>query len=139
MSTQTSPTESQVKNNPMISKKSIWAGRILSGFAVLFFLMDGVMKLFKPAVVVEATRQLGYPESDIIGIGILLLACTLLYVFPRTSILGAILLTGYLGGAAASQVRISAGWFNVMFAVVFGVIVWAGLWLRDGRVRAMLS
>ena len=124
----------------MISKKSIWAGRILSGFAVLFFLMDSIMKFFKPAVVVDATvRKLGYPESDIIGIGFLLLVCTLLYVIPRTSILGAILLTGYLGGATASQVRISAGSFNVMFAVTFGVIVWAGLWLRDGRVRAMLS
>jgi hypothetical protein len=69
---------------------------------------------------------------------VLLLVCTLLYLFPRTSILGAILLTGYMGGAVASQVRIGAGWFNVAFAVLFGVLVWAGLWLRDVRVRNLL-
>jgi hypothetical protein len=132
------PTASPVESDRMISKKLLWTGRIVSGLAALFFLMDGVMKLFKPAVVVEATRQLGYPESDIIGIGVLLLICTLLYLFPRTSILGAILLTGYMGGAVASQVRIGAGWFNVAFAVLFGVLVWAGLWLRDVRVRNLL-
>jgi hypothetical protein len=128
-----------VTNEQAISKKSIWAGRIVSGFAVLFFLMDGVMKLFKPSFVVEASvNRLGYPESDIVGIGVLLLVCTMLYVFPRTSILGAILLTAYLGGATASQVRAGTGWFNVMFAVTFGVLVWIGLWLRDGRVRTLL-
>ena len=132
------PTASPVESDPVISKKLLWTGRIVSGLAALFFLMDSVMKLFKPAVVVEATRQLGYPESDIIGIGVLLLVCTLLYLFPRTSILGAILLTGYMGGAVASQVRIGAGWFNVAFAVLFGVLVWAGLWLRDVRVRNLL-
>jgi hypothetical protein len=88
--------------------------------------------------VVEATKQLGYPESDIVGIGVLLLFCTLLYILPRTSILGAILLTGYLGGAVASQVRIGAPIFNVVFAVVFGTLVWVGLWLRDLRVRVLL-
>jgi hypothetical protein len=122
-----------------ISKKAVWTGRILSGLAVLFFLIDGGMKLFKPPVVVEATRQLGYPESEIVGIGIVLLTCTLLYVIPRTSILGAILLTAYMGGAAASQLRIGAGWFNVMFAVTFGVGVWGSLWLRDIRVRTLLN
>jgi hypothetical protein len=101
--------------------------------------MDGVMKLFKPSFVVEASvNRLGYPESDIVGIGVLLLGCTALYVIPRTSILGAILLTAYLGGATASQVRAGTGWFNVMFAVTFGVLVWIGLWLRDGRVRTLL-
>jgi hypothetical protein len=88
----------------LVSNTQLWAGRIVSGFAVLFFLMDGVMKLMKPDVVVKATvQELGYPESEIVGIGVLLLACTLLYVIPRTSILGAILLTGYLGGAIASR------------------------------------
>src|SRR5216683_116443 len=119
-------------------KTPLWTGRIVSGLAVLFLLFDGVMKLVQPTVVVESTRQLGYPESDIAGIGIVLLVCTLLYIFPRTSILGAILLTGYLGGAVASQVRVGAGWFNVMFALMFGVLVWAGLWLRDMRVRNLL-
>src|ERR1700737_855988 len=81
-----------------ISKGPLWAGRILSGLAVLFLVMDGGMKLFKPPYVVEATLHLGYPESTIVGIGITLLACTMLCVIPRTSILGAILLTVYLGG-----------------------------------------
>ena len=118
-----------------ISKASIWSGRIVGGLVVAFLIVDGVMKLFKPAMVVDATKQLGYPESDIVAIGATLLICTLLYVIPRTSIVGAILLTGYLGGAAASQVRIGASWFNVIFAITFGVLVWVSLWLRDARVR----
>ncbi len=130
----------QTNGSPVtaISKTPLWTGRIVSGLAVSFLLFDGVMKLVQPTVVVESTRQLGYPESDIAGIGIVLLVCTLLYIFPRTSILGAILLTGYLGGAVASQVRVGAGWFNVMFAVMIGVLVWGGLWLRDIRVRTLL-
>jgi hypothetical protein len=122
-----------------ISKVQVWAGRILSGVAALFFVMDGVMKLLKPAFVVKATVELGYPESEIVGIGVVLLVCTLLYVFPRTSILGAILLTGYLGGAIASKVRIEAKWSDVVFALVFGCLVWTGLWLRDTRVRNFLA
>jgi DoxX-like family len=131
--------ESIAKGGVTISKKAVWTGRILSGLVVLFLLMDGGMKLFKPPFVVDATRQLGYPESEIVGIGMVLLTCTLLYVVPRTSILGAILLTAYMGGAVASQVRIGAGWFNVMFAVTLGILVWAGLWLRDPRLRNVLS
>jgi hypothetical protein len=133
-------TQTSVKpiGNQTISGAQIWTGRILSTLAVLFFVVDGGMKLANPAVVVKATTQLGYPESDIVGIGVLLLACTLLYVVPRTSILGAILLTGYLGGAIASQVRVQASWFNVVFALVFACMVWGGLWLRDIRVRGFL-
>ena len=86
-------------NHASTSNKQLWAARILSGLPVLFLLMDGGMKLVKPAVVVEATLQLGYPESAIVGIGLALLASTLLYVIPRTAILGAVFLTGYLGGA----------------------------------------
>ena len=125
-------------NQSAISKMSLWAGRILSGLAALFLLLDGVMKLLKPAVVVESTVQLGYPESAIVGIGLVLLACTVLYVIPRTSILGAILLTGYLGGAVATQVRVDAGWFTILFPVLFGCIVWGGLWLRDNKLRGLL-
>ncbi|HXJ44938.1 MAG TPA: DoxX family protein, partial [Bryobacteraceae bacterium] len=88
-----------------LSTSKLWTGRILSAIAVLFCLMDGGMKLFKPPFVVAATVQLGYPESSIVGIGVILLACTALYAIPRTAILGAILLTGYLGGAVASNVR----------------------------------
>jgi hypothetical protein len=128
-----------MRSDRTISKKLLWTGRVLSGLAVLFLLVDGAMKLAKPAVVVEATQQLGYPESYIVGIGLLLLTCTVLYIFPRTSILGAILLTGYLGGAVASQVRAGNGWFNVVFPVIFGVLIWSGLWLRDIRVRGLLT
>ena len=122
----------------VISNVQLWAGRITSGFAGLFLSVDGGMKLFKPAVVLKATRELGYPESEIVGIGVLVLVCTVLYLFPRTSILGAILLTGHLGGAIASQVRVEAPWFNVIFAFVLGCLVWGGLWLRDARVRTFL-
>jgi len=137
----TTPTPVDIRgahNGRVTSSIQLWAGRIMSGLAALFLLWDGVMKLLKPAVVVKATRDLGYPESDIVGIGLVLLACTLLYLFPRTSILGAILLTGYLGGAIASQVRAEASWFNVVFAFVFACLVWGGLWLRDVRVRDFL-
>jgi hypothetical protein len=122
-----------------ISKKRLWAGRILSGWAALFFLLDGGMKLFKPRFVVEATLQLGYPESAIVGIGLVLLGCTILYLIPRTAILGAVLLTGYLGGAVATYVRVSGPWFNTVFPVVFGCFVWGGLYLRDKRLRSVMA
>lgn len=138
MTTQTIINESLTDSRKVISKTQLWAGRMMSGLAALFLLWDGVLKLLKPAVVLKATRDLGYPESDIVGIGVLLLGCTLLYLFPRSSILGAILLTGYLGGAIASQVRAEASWFNVVFALVFACLVWGGLWLRDVRVRGFL-
>lgn len=121
-----------------VSTKTVWTGRILSGIAVLFFLMDGGMKLFKPPFVVEATVHLGYPEYTIVGIGIALLVCTLLYVIPETSVLGAILLTGYLGGAVASNVRVAAPTFNVVFPFIFAALVWGGLWLRDRRLQQVL-
>ena len=115
-----------------------WAGKALSGFPALFLLADGVAKLFKPQVVVESTMQLGYPESSIVALGAVLVASTLLYLFRPTSVVGAILLTGYLGGAVATHVRVSNGWFNTLFPVVFGTMLWCGLWLRDARLRALL-
>ena len=128
---------SSVEDRRPVSHRQLWSGRIISGLAALFLLIDGIMKLLRPAAVVKATRELGYPESDIVGIGVVLLVCTALYLFPRTSILGAILLTGYLGGAMASQVRAEASWFNVVFAFILACLVWAGLWLRDIRVRKL--
>lgn len=125
-------------SNPNISSTQLWASRILGGVASLFLLVDGGMKLFKPPVVVEATVQLGYPESVIIGLGVVLLICTVLYLIPRTAALGAVLVTGYLGGAIASQVRVGAPVFNIAFAVTVAAMIWGGLWLRDVRVRAML-
>lgn len=110
----------------VVAKKRLWAGRITSALPALFLLVDGAMKLVKPAPVVEATVRLGYPESVIFGLGIVLLACTVLYLVPLTSILGAILLTGYLGGAVATHVRVGENLFSVFFPVLLGVLVWGG-------------
>ena len=110
----------------------------MSTFAILFMLLDAVMKLVKPLPVVQATVQLGFPESVIFGLGIALLVCTVLYAIPGTSVLGAILLTGYLGGAVASKVRVEAGLFDLTFPVIFAALVWGGLFLRDPRLRALI-
>ena len=122
-----------------VSRKRIWAGRILSFLPALFLIFDAVMKLFKPAFVVEATVKLGYPERVIVGLGVVLLACTLIYLIPRTAVLGAILLTGYLGGAVATHVRAEQGWFEILFPVVLGILLWSGLVLRDDRVRTLIN
>lgn len=119
-------------------KGSLWAGRILSALPVLFLLLDGMMKLFKPAFVVQATVQLGYTESVIIPLGIVLLLCTALYVIPATSILGAILLTGYLGGAVATHVRANEGLFPIIFPTIIGALLWLGLYFRNERLRALV-
>src|SRR5262245_56307758 len=120
-----------------VSGKRLWAGRILTALPTLFLLVDGIMKLFKPRVVVDTTLQLGYPESVIVGIGLVLLVCTLLYLLPRTAVLGAVLLTGYLGGAVATHVRVGAPLFNIAFPVIVGALLWGGLWLRNQRLRTI--
>ena len=137
--TQTTQIDSKSESGPAsgTSKAMLWTGRILSTLVVLFLLLDGVMKLIKPAPVMQATARLGFPESAITGIGIVLLACTILYVIPRTAILGAVLLTGYLGGAVATQVRAGSPTFETLFPVIIGVLVWGGLFLRDGRLRSL--
>jgi hypothetical protein len=122
-----------------VSKKAVWVGRIISALPILFLIMDGVMKLFKPAVVLDATVKLGWPESVIVTLGVILLTSVILYLVPPTSFLGAILLTGYLGGAVATQVRIGAPLFsNVLFPTYLGVLLWLGLYLRNGRLRALV-
>lgn len=118
--------------------KGVWAGRIVSWLPGLFLLLDGVAKLFKPAPVIEGTVKLGYSESVIIPLGIVLIVCTVLYLIPRTAVLGAILLTGYLGGAVATHVRAADGIFPVVFAVSFGALLWLGLYLRDARLRELV-
>ena len=115
----------------LVSKGSLWAGRIVSGLPALFLLVDAVMKFIKPAPVVDGTVKLGYSESVILPLGIVLLVCTVLYLIPKTAVLGAILLTGYLGGAVATHVRAQEGLFSIIFPVVFGALLWLGLWLRD--------
>lgn len=124
--------------NAPISKSQLWIGYVLSGLPTLFLLFDGVAKLFKPAPVVEGTLKYGYSESVIIPLGIVLTLCTILYAIPRTAVLGAILLTGYLGGAVNTHVRAGEGWFPILFPVIFGIFIWGGLYLRDERLRALL-
>lgn len=121
-----------------VSLRRIWASRILTTLSVLFLLMDGGMKLFKPPFVVEATARLGYPDSTIVGIGVTLLVCTILYLIPRTAVLGAILLTAYLGGAVASNLRAGTPLFNMVFPMLFGVMAWTSLVLRDKRLESVL-
>jgi hypothetical protein len=119
-------------------KTSIWAGRIISALAILFLAFDTVIKLLNLAPAVEATTQLGYPASLVITIGLLELACLVVYTVPRTSVLGAILLTGYLGGAIATQVRASSPLFSVVFPMIIGALIWGGLFVRDERLRALI-
>jgi len=119
-------------------KTTLWAGRIISLLAVLFLAFDTIIKVLNMAPAVEATTQLGYPASLVIGIGVLELICLAVYVIPRTSVLGAILLTGYLGGAIATQVRAGSPLFSVVFPIIVGAMVWGGLYLRESRLRALV-
>ena len=120
------------------SKTTLWIGRVLSALAVLFLALDGVMKVLGMAPAVEATTQLGYPADRVAGLGVLLLVCLVVYVVPRTAVLGAILLTGYLGGAIATHVRAGEPLFSVVFPLIMGALIWGGLFLREPRLRALL-
>ncbi len=117
------------------SRVVLWVGRIVSALPALLLLFSAAMKFAKPQAVIDGFVQLGYPDRLAFSIGILELACTVLYVIPRTAVLGAILLTGYLGGATATHVRIGDPWFG---PVLVGIVVWLGLFLRDRRLRALI-
>jgi hypothetical protein len=119
--------------------KEIWAGRVLSGLAILFLTFDATMKVLKLAPAVEGTTQLGYPASVIVPLGVIQVVCLIVYLIPRTSVLGAVLWTGYLGGAIATHVRLSNPLVShTLFPIYVAAFLWAGLWLRDPRVRAVL-
>ena len=121
------------------SKAAVWGGRVMSGLPAMFLLVDGAMKLAKPEPVVKGTVELGYPESVIVLLGVVLLASTVLYIVPRTAVLGAILLTAYLGGAVATHLRVGNPMLtHTLFPVFFGALLWGGLCLRDARLRALL-
>ncbi|HXU62497.1 MAG TPA: DoxX family protein [Polyangia bacterium] len=121
------------------SRARIWTGRVLSGLAALFLAWDGVMKLVQPPVVVEANRALGFSLHALFVVGALVLAFVALYVLPRTAVLGAVLLTAFLGGAVATNVRMGMPLFtHVLFPVYVAALMWGGLYLRDGRVRRVL-
>jgi DoxX-like family len=118
------------------SSKSIWIGRTFSTLTILFMLMDAIMKFVKPPTVVKATVELGFPEPTLTWMAIALLVSTIMYTIPRTAVLGAILLTGYLGGAVAANLRVGHPLFaETLFPVYFAAIVWAGLGLRSPRLR----
>lgn len=122
-----------------VSPGRLWAGRIAGGLAILFLLFDTIIKVLRLPAAVEGTVRLGYPESAVLGIGIIELVCLVAYVIPRTSILGAILLTGYLGGAVATHVRIGSPLLShTLFPIYVGLLVWGALVLRDDRLRTLL-
>jgi DoxX-like family len=134
------PVQGQLQD-PKVSRAALWLGRVLSGLAILFLLFDGAIKLVPLGVVTEAMDRIGYGSSETLArsLGAITVVCTLLYAVPPTSFVGAILLTGYLGGAIASHVRIGSPLFtHVLFGFYLGLMVWGGLWLRDARLRQLL-
>ena len=122
--------------NNTTSKPMLWTGRVLATLIVLFMLFDGAMKLAMIQPVIDATTKLGYPTSTIRPIGVAAIVAALLYAFPQTAVLGAVLLTGFIGGAMATHVRV--GECNYIFAGGVGVIAWLGLYLRDARIRSLM-
>jgi hypothetical protein len=125
----------------MNSRTALWTGRVLSGIAVLFLLFDGAIKLVPIQPVTDSLRELGYPASASFArfLGVVTLLCTALYAWPRTALLGAVLLTGIMGGAIASHLRLGDPLFShTLFGVYLGLLFWVGLWLRDERVRRIM-
>ncbi len=124
-----------------IAKPALWLGRVLSGLVIVFLLFDGAIKLVPWPVVTESMDRIGYGSSENLArsLGFITIACTVLYTIPPTSILGAILLTGYLGGAMASHLRIGSPLFShMLFGFYLGLMLWGGLWLRDRRLRTLI-
>ncbi len=122
-----------------VSRGALWTGRIMSGLVIAFLLFDGAMKLIPLQVVIDTSQQMAIPLDIIRTLGVLSLAGTLLYAYPRTSVLGAILLTGYLGGAIYAHYRLADPLFtHTLFGVYLGLLIWGGLYLRDPRVRALI-
>jgi hypothetical protein len=120
------------------SKGMLWTGRIISGLVVLFMLFDCITKIIKLPQVIDASVKMGFTVSMVVGIGWTLLACVILYVIPQTSVLGAILIGCYLGGAVAVDVFLHTPAFNWCFAIAFGVLTWLGLYFREPRLRALV-
>lgn len=120
------------------SKAMAWIGNVLSGLAILFLLFDTVIKVVQAAPAVESTVQLGYPAEYVVLLGLTELVCLALYAFPRSAVLGAILLTGWFGGAMATHVRAGSPMFSVIFPILIGLMIWGGLFLRDARLRDVL-
>jgi len=122
----------------MTGTKAAWAGRVLSALAVVFLAFDGGIKLMRVPAVLDATVQLGLPLGSIVPVGLTLLVCTLIYAIPRTSVVGSVLLTGYLGGAVATHVRVGDPVFEICFPAIIAALLWGGLFARDARLRALI-
>jgi hypothetical protein len=121
------------------STKAVWTGRAMSALVIVFLLFDGAIKMIPLDIVITTSEQLGIPGELARVLGTLTLLSTILYMIPQTSVLGAILLTGYLGGAIATHLRVGSPLFShTLFGVYLGLLVWGGLYLRDDRVRALI-
>ena len=145
MNMQASPTIHEarpaVAEEAPVSRPARWLGRLVSGLVILFMLFDGAIKLVPWPIVTETMDRIGYGSSESLArtLGVITVACTVLYAIPPTSIVGAILLTGYLGGAMASHLRIGSPLFtHTLFGLYLGLMVWGGLWLRDRSLRTLL-
>ncbi|MCB0278491.1 MAG: DoxX family protein [Calditrichaeota bacterium] len=122
------------------SNAKIWSARIMAAIVILFMLMDSIFKFIKPAEVIKGTVELGYTEDHIVTIGVLALISTILYAIPRTTILGAILLTGYYGGAIATHFRIDNPLFShILFPVYLAILMWGAIWLRNEKFRELFQ
>jgi len=136
---QDNPFAGTITTNHARSRRALWTGRVISGLAVAFLIFDSVGKLLEVPPVIDGTKRLGYPPDIVFNLGVTLLSCVLAYLIPRTSVLGAVLLTGYLGGAVATHVRVGSPVFtHVLFPTYVAALLWGGLMLRDGRLRAFL-
>ena len=123
-----------------MSNKQIWTGRIVSGLAVVFLLFDATIKVLRIPAAVEGTKQLGYRGDVLLTLGVIQLVCLIVYVIPRTAVLGAILWTGYLGGAVATHLRVGNPLAShILFPTYVALLLWGGLWLRNERLRAAVS
>ena len=136
---QGNPLAGTIATNHMGSRLTLWTGRIIGWLAVAFLIFDSAGKLLEVQPVIDGTKQLGYPPGIVFSLGVTLLSCVLVYLVPRTSVLGAVLLTGYLGGAVATHVRVGNPLFtHVLFPTYVAALLWGGLMLRDARLRAFL-
>jgi len=127
-----------MENNKFNSRATLWTSRVISVLCVLFLLVDAIMKVVKSTPSMEGTVQLGWPEDYVQGTGILLLICTIFYIVPRTNIIGALLLTGYLGGATAIMARADVSGHSYFFPIVFGILIWVPLFLRSEGLRILI-
>lgn len=129
-----------MKQENTTSRKMIITGWVLSALAILFLLMDGIMKLMKPDIVIQATKELGYPESSILPIGVCILLSVILHLIPRFTFIGAILITACLGGAVATHIRLQNPLFtHILFPVYLGILIWLGLYLRNPQFRKLIA